>query len=491
MITNNIILECAERNGDNIANKTINGQWKNTFSENIPIEDGDVISMKQCLINTRNATSGNLILEEDTTVSITLGFYDMPQIGGGFTTNATDFNTDNDGEATSLSNPSLYRLNANVNPGTVLDNQPYIALYDSGGGAGSNLNNEFYTKKIDIVFSNGSYTPEAIADRITDALSKNANTLIPPTDTPRCYVLGPELANLTPSTDISTQGYNYWYNFFAPSVGPPPILLSNNYLCGASQTQFEFKNNSFQFTYLHTPLKTQDSSNKYLNISTSSFFVSNSDTRDLPFGIDHIQSLSGAFIQNLQPASFWDRLGFTQEYCQSNVYFTKEILKTFPAGNEIEEFKKRTTRQAISNVDYRATDTMVNSVRKNPVQATRSFIQYNSSNDTEPILSGGSFVPEDIGYYLVESISNFNTGFRDTIEKKSSITAIVSKQYNNNDFITAYEESSVQYIHSGNTVFLSDIQINILNPETREVVEGIGKNNVIFFEIDKAVSKKK
>ena len=83
-------------------------------------------------------------------------------------------------------------------------------------------------------------------------------------------------------------------------------------------------------------------------------------------------------------------------------------------------------------------------------------------------------------------MSNFNTEFRDSNEHKSAVSAIVSKQYNNNDFITIYDESSLPYEHQGNTTFLSNIKLRILDPITGNVDNSLGNANVVFMEIVKA-----
>ena len=82
--------------------------------------------------------------------------------------------------------------------------------------------------------------------------------------------------------------------------------------------------------------------------------------------------------------------------------------------------------------------------------------------------------------------ASFQTDFRDSDQRKGGITAILSKQYNNNDFITCYSESSVPYTHIGNTVNLSNLRLRVIDPTTNEVVQGLGDSNVVFFEIIKA-----
>ena len=70
----NIVLECAQIDGSDPSNQ--GAEWTTTLQHPIPIEEGDVITLKQALINTQNVSSGNIVFETDQNVSMTVGFYD-------------------------------------------------------------------------------------------------------------------------------------------------------------------------------------------------------------------------------------------------------------------------------------------------------------------------------------------------------------------------------------------------------------------------------
>ena len=71
-------------------------------------------------------------------------------------------------------------------------------------------------------------------------------------------------------------------------------------------------------------------------------------------------------------------------------------------------------------------------------------------------------------------------------QTNGTITSIMSKQYNNADFITVYAESSIPYEHVGEPVVLSTCTCRILDPTTNQPVNSLGEASVVFLEIIKA-----
>ena len=66
-MSNSTILECSQKE----ANSTINNaHWTNSFNKDIVIEDGSLIQIKQCLINTQTVNSGNIVFLEDLLLTI-------------------------------------------------------------------------------------------------------------------------------------------------------------------------------------------------------------------------------------------------------------------------------------------------------------------------------------------------------------------------------------------------------------------------------------
>ena len=68
-------------------------------------------------------------------------------------------------------------------------------------------------------------------------------------------------------------------------------------------------------------------------------------------------------------------------------------------------------------------------------------------------------------------------------QRKGSVVAVVSKQYNANDFITGYQDSAIAYEHTGAAQTLSSLRVKVIDPLTKLPVKGLGKNSTVFMEV--------
>ena len=66
---------------------------------------------------------------------------------------------------------------------------------------------------------------------------------------------------------------------------------------------------------------------------------------------------------------------------------------------------------------------------------------------------------------------------------EGSVVAVVSKQYNANDFITGYQDSAIAYEHTGAAQTLSSLRVKVIDPLTKLPVKGLGKNSTVFMEV--------
>jgi hypothetical protein len=72
-MTSNIVLECSQFQ----SSSTATNEWVSTFSEPVILEDGDVFQLQQAMINTKSVSSGSILIPSDTTVIITVAYYDV------------------------------------------------------------------------------------------------------------------------------------------------------------------------------------------------------------------------------------------------------------------------------------------------------------------------------------------------------------------------------------------------------------------------------
>ena len=108
-----------------------------------------------------------------------------------------------------------------------------------------------------------------------------------------------------------------------------------------------------------------------------------------------------------------------------------------------------------------------------------------SSNDTTAITAIDSYTVDSNGYYRIECVSSFQTEYQQEGARLGSTVAVVSTNYNSNDFITAYSESGFAYQHSGATQMLSGMTIRLIDPSTDQPVVGMGPNSTVFLEVVK------
>ena len=106
-----------------------------------------------------------------------------------------------------------------------------------------------------------------------------------------------------------------------------------------------------------------------------------------------------------------------------------------------------------------------------------------AASDTQGIRATSVLTVDAIGFYLLEVEANFSTEYKDTEGRKGSVVAVVSKQYNANDFITGYADSAIAYEHTGAAQTLSSLRVKVIDPLTKLPVKGLGKNSTVFMEV--------
>ena len=198
-------------------------------------------------------------------------------------------------------------------------------------------------------------------------------------------------------------------------------------MLGANQTQLSYDSNAFRFDFIHTAV--------YRDAVPPEEIVVMSKTVDSSKNIHRTfyQQQSGCFITALEPASFWDQLGFTQAYNQKNIYpinSTNVSLNDPTSKFTAQEFERFITAGFVGNVNNYDTSQEMFTRNVNTVAKVALFGQ----SATVPLQSGGSYKPDDNGYYIVEIESNLSQNYYyDSNGRRTSVMANVSKAYDNND----------------------------------------------------------
>jgi len=224
---------------------------------------------------------------------------------------------------------------------------------------------------------------------------------------------------------------------------------------GASRVSLIYNDEDkrFAWDYLHSP---------YYNTANSV----TSEAVGFQASLNMVDSVSGIFFTKLEPVSFWaDILGFDMDTIIPNVEINSGM--TLIRGETITS-------------NYFALTNMFNHANTMDIPTTAIFSE---SDNTQQIKAVNDYKTSvDGGYYLV-SIDGLYTNYKQDDHERHNINAIVSRQYNENGFISDWGEGGLRYVNTGEPFNLGSLTTTIMNPITKEPVKNLGKNSSIFIEV--------
>lgn len=453
-----------------------NGEWFNNFNNQLSIENGDVIQIKQALINTSSPSVQNINVEKDTNIKITFGLYDQAVSNA----NTCDLKLLPSDMQNNDNNPFSYRYELFLNNiagyiqsrglSTVINessyNTPWICFNKKIGNKGF----ELATIDVNILILKGSYDPSNLADIISKELQQQKTTIINSGGVPSVYFCLPSyyptlIARNTSDFVIEDNQYLYFYinhanvNFFNYIIGSPSVALL-------------FQDQKYKFSNLHMPLLLNPNGNSasapYTEIGSSVYQVEGLT--------NYFSRYSGLYLYNLEVVNgdntFWNSLGFSKDF-------------QFINQTDLSNLESLTTTAFVNTDDI---DNKNYSLPLYIFNASGGVSQWNHfiNSDISTTVDGDqNYVSDDSGYYLINVISSFNTNYITQTSNYSKISCIVSKNYVNGDYISVYSESSIVYQHYGEPIFLSQFQIQILEPKTKLISNNLGNNSTIFLELVK------
>jgi hypothetical protein len=145
------------------------------------LEEGDVFQLQQVLINTKNVSSGSILIETDTLVIMTVGYYDVAL--GTYQTTAGVGKGADGGDHVTYNIPlpySVYLNTAAFDDNQAAYNANYTGTYETidaypagyymlrTGDADADTP---FTQDIQFTIPAGSYTPEKLSSMITDKVA--------------------------------------------------------------------------------------------------------------------------------------------------------------------------------------------------------------------------------------------------------------------------------------------------------------------------------
>lgn len=245
--------------------------------------------------------------------------------------------------------------------------------------------------------------------------------------------------------------------------------FSKTVYIGTNQFALEFDTDSgkFQFTQTHmpmysTPKNTGDQSQPCCTVLnyTNSIGKTTYAAADVRTGV---------FFTDLQPASFWESLGFD----------LKSLLVVDDTKNHV--LLTKLARGVNVTSQFYGFDGFISNCRHYPAP---SLIDYEYITDVVISIDAEEQLPNgDSGYYLIE-LKGLTTGYStDNGDQLSSVMNIASKNYNQSGFITAYSDGSIPFVNTGEPFTLSSIKVRILDPISKQVVNTLGPKNSIIIQV--------
>lgn len=463
------IIEASRQNGEGS-----NSSWVNTYQQPVLINTGDVIQMKQCFVDSSNNNSGNITIDNDTEIALTMGYY-----------------------LVNSPTPSKGRVYGGV-PVADVDYQPYIARHKH------TVQNEYNAfdpliKTFEYTLKAGTYTPAGLAETLTRAFT----TVKFKVDIPDSYrTVQTDNQFLTTTQEIGNSNENMVFYLqtveYDDRVDGKQFSFNNTseefvfprYFIGASQVSLIWNregNSKFSFDYLHTPYI-------YEGQPSVAFL------RDGEFSVENkgkwrmFNRRSGVFFIDMSPASFWqDTLGFNITIGDPNSMVVSFDPTTQAIDSNLDSVQGvKTTGQfvGLSNALSNPGETGTGKLDSGGGYGDGDNNNVTNSAATFAIDAEKTFDPEPSGGFYLLSVSGFVNDFREDSSIRRNIFGILSKNYIQNGYITAYAESGVGWQNTGPPFLLTDLKVEILDPTTKEPVTNVGKNNSVFLELVSAPAQK-
>jgi hypothetical protein len=244
------------------------------------------------------------------------------------------------------------------------------------------------------------------------------------------------------------------------------------YLVGASEVDLEYSDNNngaYSWNYLHTPYYVKGGDAEPLQPAVKLQYDTTSgqwNTLDVDSGICLIDVL---------PKSLWsDVMNFD----------LNQLLLRDSNGQPI----THVTNGIISSLTgyytygYLGLNGFLNQDTTTAARKIISQSQTIATTLTQPIEAGEFNVDTGSGYYIIE-VEGFHKQEMVLGESVIQASAILSKQYNQQDVITGYVESSTPYIHYGSPQPISSFRVRIINPDTGMVDTTLGEDNTLFMQL--------
>ena len=366
-------------------------------------------------------------------------------------------------------------------------------------GAEEEITEETYTPVIGsytATLKAGAYSPQELVRQLNLMTQVNSQPL--PTHVtadPQWNRTSSEF--LTSSIKISNDTSLVWWEASTEDrEGVSTYTQPNTYntYVGASQVEWAYDENAnkFYINYLHTPFYDYSSGAEALYYEK----VATDNTEDYPNSWA-ITKIGGILFTGLfaVEADTQDHVDFFEGIMKFdlNTLLTKwDFRNSPPTGAVIARYPRVQIKEGINATSaFLSTDSLL--LKKADDDFDQKLVPTVSPTPT-------SLSTTTIGIYASETITNnlfqfpyfmleLNAGYLNNLYSKDknsrNIKSIVGRFYTNGSFTTGSESDSLNYVHQGDPIYLSDFSIRVLNPD-RQIPPNIGDNSTVFLNLIKA-----
>lgn len=508
----NIILEssCASSTVKNNSNS----EWETNFNQDYEIEEGDYIILKNVFINENQLQVGNITIERDITLNFEFGYY----LINGFQF-YQNLNYDSHVQPNyryyllptfDPARPTDIAVNTGTNFSVYTDFQPYVFHgFNAGTGKYELIKN---TISLDILA--GVYSPNQIANYITTKLSTiPATNILQQGINPNFFTGTNLLLNIKdpiygnawflPSYNNSTNMATLNKFQLMVPTNPSQMAVNKNsevvsefptYYLGTNQFSLDYnaENQTFQFSYFHSPLQDPNEGSigigigRYYSYVAPNQFISPLHVQTKQCGI-FFTDLNSVYKGTTVKTTFWQDLGFN----------LNDLIVDVSNGIDTSVILQKTTDTQLGinaifgarsyNSSNLVTETAI--FNSGVVSDYALFIAeplYVTNTNNLPIIGRNTYTSNTTGYYFINcELGGIGSIINDGSDNRNEIFAIISKYFTSNDFVNAYSDSSIVYVHnSSKPALLSSVKITVLD-SNKNSLTSLKPNSSVFLQLVK------
>lgn len=544
-----IVVECRNKTSENVIQ---NGDWTTTLNENILIEEGDQIIVKDSFIDTQQTSSSKILVEDDTTLFMDIGYYIINNDQSHFydygtttaPTNRTlrpmvlcmEINglTADDGLLTQYTLETLDKSSTSIAGNITFTWENDIDFHGDRQNEAIvyipklTTNDKFDVREIigSIVKKSSGITAEKLSQfnlKVSKQTIKDVSGQDVELPHIQTIVIPLKAGNYDP--DELTQIINKEVNannlvqsdYFtqADSVLETAIQIQSKYRTSPPQPAGNLYNftlsdlNDSSFLYEVAPMKNFGGTDIYFGGSVFEISYSQ-DTKDFTIDrlhtpyydtnitiqyvninnkITSVNKIGGNFLNNLYARNSKNE---NVDFWNSQLGFGSEVLVDFKYEVGFSSKLIPQTENFIDGVKITGQSSTLDGVVSKTTPLVVTPIPSASVPADLTIGLRGSDNPTNIqdkfGYYLIEVGSQFKNEFLTPENNYRSIQQIVNRYYELNSYTSA-QNGQIIYQHQGDSMLLQSFKCRVLTSD-KEVPNNIGDDNTLHIEVVKGSKQK-